>query len=263
VLNSKTMKKIYLLLILISVLFSACSGDSSDDPSDLAIGPLVRQATTTSDNSTSILNYFYNGHKITKIVSDTGLTFRFTYSGNLIMTLERVWGEDDVAQRADYTYDANGKLIEDTFSDFDNDWQETHVYTYNTDQTVIQEAYDGTTVSPENYMGKTKRSLNNNGEVTELAAFENGDWVIKTQMTYTSYYSPMRNVVGFNKLMVNGTNYMYATYANINNVDYPQLNESSVFDYTVNALNYPSQCVQTTTRNDGSIYQATIDYTYY
>ena len=257
------MKKIYILLVLISTMFTACSSDSSSDAADGGTGPLLRHATTTTGDSTNDLEYLYNGHKLTKIVSDTGLTFEFTYTGNLITTMERVWGEDDVAQRTQYTYDANDRLVKEIFTDYDNGWQETHVYTYNADHTILREDYDGTTVSSASYLGEIKYDLNNANQVIQMAVYENGTWVTKSQMSYSNYNSPLSNVVGFGKLMVNGADKVYATYASVNNVDYPELNYSSVFAYTVNAQNYPTHCVQTSTKDDGSIIETNIDYTYY
>lgn len=258
------MKKVYLLLALISLFFTACSSDSSSDETTISGGPLLKQITTVSENSNYVSTYYYNGNKLASIVSDTGTTFQFTYTGNLITSMDRFFGTD-LVMRMEYIYDANGKLIKEKFFDYDNDYQEIHLYTYNSDNTVTQETYEGDAVTPAAFLGKIKIYLNSAGQFTRLDAFENDSWVTKTEATYTDYFSPLRNIIGFNKILTSSVDAknMFATYTNLNNVDYPILNESSVFDYTVNALNYPTQCIQTTTRNDGSIYENTINYTYY
>jgi hypothetical protein len=256
------MKKVYLLLILVSLFFNACSSDSSSDTT--SGGPLLKQITTFSDNSSYVSTYNYNGNKIASIVSDTGTSFQFSYTGNLITSMNRSFGTD-LVMRLEYSYDGSGKLIREDFFDYDNEYQEIHIYTYNTDNTVIQETYEGDAVTPEAFLGKIKIYLNDTEQFVKLAAFESGIWVTKKEVTYTDYFSPLRNITGFSKILTSsadGKN-VFATYTNLNNVDYPTLNDSSVFDYTLNGLNYPTQCVQTTTRSDGSIYETTINYTYY
>ncbi|MGL2966522.1 hypothetical protein [Flavobacterium sp. XGLA_31] len=258
------MKKIYFFLTAIVLLCYACSSDSADN-SDAA--PLLKEVQSTyvssTGTSTMVYRYTYNGNKISTLKMDDYWESHYTYEGDLIVSFSN-YSYGDLMVKTDYQYDNEDRLIKETATEYQEGASETITYTYNSDNTITALFYDGTVANPANLFQTSRITRDSAGRPTVMEDWDGTGWVTRLQASYSSYYSPLRNIVGYDKLLFfldvkNG----FATFAQLNNTVNPQFNNASVFDYTVNAANYPTQRIQTVTNNDGSTTVGTSNYIYY
>ncbi|WP_333600659.1 hypothetical protein [Flavobacterium sp.] len=255
------MKKIYLVVAFVAVLFTACSSDSNTS-STSGLLKEIQMTTVSLDNTSSMtLKYSYNGNKLSTIKREGYWESHYTYTGNLITSVSN-YDHGDLLLKIDYEYDNQDRLISSAITEYQQGFSDFTTYSYNTDNTVTKLSYNGTPQNPEDLYLTSKITLDDQGRFVKLEDFDEGAWVTKTQATYASNFSPWRNVIGFDKFLIftDGKN-LFATYDQLNNV--AGYNNSSVFEYTLNGLNYPTQCIQTLTNSDGSTSVTTSNYSYY
>ena len=255
------MKKYGLLLGLV-FLMNACSSSDEDNSG----GPLIKeiQSETVSGDFTSqmVFRYSYNGNKIKSIKSGTSWQSLYTYAGDLITKIENYHGQD-LMFRVYYEYDDEGKMIREQVMEFQEGAAELYTYTYNSDNTITKLTYNGMTENPANLSRTSRLVLDASARIVRQEDLEGSAWVTKIQATFTDHNSPLRNIVGFNKLLTYGdASFAYATYEKMNPNGIGLYN-SSVFAYTVNGADYPIYRTQTLTNQDGSTSVTTSNYIYY
>ena len=250
------MKKI-LLVFCVLFLLSSCSSDSTGNNSN----PLIKEVRATTNSSPLVFKYFYNGNKITSIQTGDHLENRYVYQGDLIVSLFIYnYGELDV--EAHYEYDTQDRLIKETATEFQEGSSDLRTYTYNNDNTITRHCYSGLTASSSNLYLTSKIYLDTTGKFFNVEDLIASNWVSTLQVTYTDINSPLKNILGFDKIiLLSDVNKSFDTY--IDNYETGSVNHSSVFEYTVNASNYPTQRTQTLTNSDGSTYVSTYEFIYY
>lgn len=257
------MKKIYLVWAIVMALFTGCSGDSGSSSNRLL--KEVQSETVSPDfTSSRVIKFTYNGNKIKSIKSGNYFETKYVYSGDLITSLSN-YNDGELMYKVIYGYDSEGRMVRATATEFQEGFSELNTYTYNTDNTITRLTYDGTTETSASLTKTSTISLDVLGRFVGLEDFEGSGWIIKIVASYTSYNSPLRNIVGYDKLLsFNDVKNCFLTYDQLNNSPGSGFNNTSVFEYTVNSANYPTQCVQTLTNTvDGSTSVTTNNYIYY
>lgn len=254
------MNKAYLLLACIITVFTSCSSDSE---SNSAL--LIKQINTIAvDGDTFSTKYFYDGNKLSYFTTEEGnLKTEFVYIGpndDLIGVAKRYDG-DVLTSQTIYFYDSNERLFKEIYNDNINDIQDTRIYTYNADNTITRECYNGPELPSQLYL-TSKIYLDDNAQFIKLADWDGTNWITKIEATYTSYNSPFKNIIGFDKLFTFlDVKHGFATFVQSNSI--PGFNNASVFEYTLNGSNYPSQRVQTLTYENSSTAVTTSNFIYY
>lgn len=245
------MKKIALAVLVIATLFTSCSSnDNPDNPLPTETYILVKK-TIDSDVSGSITsNYTYVGNKIVSIISTDGLSTVFTYTGNLITKVESFSGTN-LDSRETFSYNSNGKLATYVNLDFNSSLGYKETYNNNTDGTISYTHYSGD-LSNQTLFENTGLIQFDGGEVSRLEEYFSGSTTpyFVVEFTYDTKNNPYKNVLGFSKIDFVDGNLGGITHnvlsENYNNDVAPQI----TYSYTYNALNYPTQVVETSFGDD-------------
>lgn len=233
------MRKIILLLSVITLAFTSCSKNEDEpvavvDPNGIL---LKRSVETDNNGDTYTLNYVYNGNKLTRINDSDGDYEIITYTGDLITKWEYFISPAVLDLTINYTYDANNNLI-----------------------TVIRINHGEATSNPTNYVGKTLYTHNTNGSISfqdysgnlaaQTTAVSNGTITsgsivtheinptntVTETCTYDTKNHPLKNVLGYNKIIFddffNNSSNNFLSIVNYNG----DLEEAS---YTYNPSDFP------------------------
>lgn len=230
------MKKILCLFGALTFALTSCSSDddSSGSPSsDLVL--LKKTITTDSDGEKITTIYKYDGNKVISITDGGEFNRYFTYSGNLITRIEYRYPDGEIEQINTYEY-KDDKLVTFVRVSPEDDWGNKEVYTYNTDGTVTVQNYNGDSKS-QTYKDGTSIIKFINGEVSEI--IPDGNWAGHHKYTYDTKNSPLKNILGFDKLAfedgeADGVNHNMLTDMDISEDD---LWKNST--YTYNSDGYP------------------------
>ncbi len=256
------MKKVYLLLVIVIALFTGCSSDS-EGSSNRLLKEVQSETVSTDFTSNIVFKFTYTGNKIKSIKSGDYYETKYAYSGDLITSLSN-YDHGDLMYKVLYAYDSEGKMVSATATEYQEGTSELNTYAYNSDNTITRLTYVGTTENPANLTKTSKITFDFLGRFVKLEDLEGSGWIIKIQASYTNYISPIRNIVGYDKLLsFNDVKNSFATYDQLNNTAGSGFNNSSVFEYTVDTANYPTHCIQTLTNTDGSTAVTTNNYSYY
>jgi hypothetical protein len=257
------MKKIYLFLACVIAVFTGCSSDSEGSPNRML--KEVQTETVSADFTSNIVFKFtYTGNKIKSIKSGSSYETKYAYTGDLITSVSN-YNDEVLMFKAIYGYDNFGNMVRSTATEYQEGASELNTYTYNPGNTITRLTYSGTTETPANLTKTSTISLDVMGRFIGLEDYEGTGWIIKIMASYTNYNSPLRNIVGYEKLLsFNDVRNCFATYDQLNNTPGNGFNNTSVFNYTVDSANYPIQCVQTLINTaDGSTSVTTSNYIYY
>jgi hypothetical protein len=140
------MKKIVLLLSVVSLVIASCSSDADSLPVIVPLADSVvdtngilvkKQEYTDTGFPTEIYNYTYSGNKLVKITDQDGGYSNVTYTGDLITKIEHYDNGNGLIANEIFTYTASNKMLTNTYKDFDANIGTKYVYTYNSDGTVL------------------------------------------------------------------------------------------------------------------------------
>lgn len=250
------MKKILLVFCLVLIL-SSCSNDSSENDSN----PLIKEVRVTTNSSPLVFKYFYNGNKITSIQIGNSLFNQYEYEGDLIVSLFN-YQNGDLSLEVHYEYDSHNRLIKETSTEFNEGSSDMRTYTYNADNTITRLCYNSLLASPSNLYLTSKIYLDTSGKFFKVENLMASNWVTNLEVTYTNIKGPLKNIIGFDKLILfSDIKIGFDTYTDY--YDTGSINHSSIFEYTVNSNNYPTQRTQTLTNSDGSIALSNYEFIYY
>lgn len=139
------MKNLFLLLSLVSIVFTSCSNDDSDDSSaELTTNGYLFKKGIYADNNgnISIQECFYDGNKITRIELSSGSRYEFTYTGDLI-TQNDTYINNVLNMTENYFYNNEEKMIRRKLYIHASNVCRRGEYTYNLDGTVSTALYSG------------------------------------------------------------------------------------------------------------------------
>jgi hypothetical protein len=250
------MKKIILVFSLV-VLLSSCSSDSSDSNSN----QLIKEIRATTGTSSLVFKYFYDGNKITSVQIGNNLVNQYEYEGDLIVSLFR-YDYSNLSIEVHYEYDSQNRLIKETATEYQEGASDLRTYTYNADNTITRLSYSGLTANPSNLYSTSKIYLDATGKFFKIQDLIASNWITTLEVTYTDINSPLKNIIGFDKItFLSDTVIGFDTYISYNQSG--SLYSSSNFEYTINSSNYPTQRTQTYTNANGGITVSTYEFIYY
>ncbi len=242
------MKKLFLLLSIISIVFSSCSSDDSVNSNEqlTSNGYLLKKSTYT-DNSGNVTTYeyFYDGNKITNVDDSNGTVYEYTYTGNLI-TQFKFYVNNVLNMTENYAYNADEKITQRKIYLYSNNTCRRGEFIYNFDGTVSVNTYTGDFSVQNDLASERKVFFLPNGDVEKMEKYVtvNGVNHIRTSTyNYDSMNSTSNTIIGMNKIKKwdDGSN-----PSNAHNViaEISTTTESSSvttvnFNFTYNSYNFP------------------------
>lgn len=239
------MKKLFLLLSLVSIVFASCSSDdgTTSEPELTTNGTILKRTISSNGPSLYSSDYYYNGNKLQKIVSTSGETIQFTYTGNLITKTE--YYDDGVLKEiSNFQYNSDGKITQRLSVNPVNNNAYRCDFSYNSDGTVLVKGYDGNSTAQTNQMVDRKVFLFPNGDVDKIEEYVVVNGVNHTRTSHYTYddkNSPSNAILGYNKIKFwdtgtygnshNNTSIVFSTTENSNTT-------STNLTYTYNSYNY-------------------------
>lgn len=242
------MKKLFLLLSLVSIVFASCSSDdSADSDAELTTnGYLFKKGVFADDDGNiSIQECFYNGDKITKIELSSGSRYEFFYTGNLIT--QTVWYANNVLNTTEnYYYNSEGKMITRKVFIHASNICRRGEYTYNSDGTVNTVLYSGDFTTQNDLISQRKVFFLPNGDVEKIENYVvvNGTNHTRTaSYTYDTMNAVSNVILGLNKVKkweegVNSGN-SHNTISEISTTTENSSATVSNFSFTYNSYNFP------------------------
>ncbi|AUC76766.1 hypothetical protein [Olleya sp. Bg11-27] len=207
---------------------------------------------TYGDGSTLIVDFNYDGNRLTSMVDSDGETDTFTYENNLLTRIDSEIYDSSGNLDPDYTlleYDSQNRVINEVLFINNGVQSQRTAYAYNTDGTITVTDYVTDQASGVESLDYTGTILITNGNVVSWTDGSNVD-----QYTYDNKNGALKNVFAFDTLLVLNTMYIgnnnetaksstidgtsnpdesYTVSYMYNNDDYPL---TSNFDYEVGSL---------------------------
>ena len=191
------MKKI-ICLFIITIFISSLTSCSEDQDDNFKVKLLTKVIEVNEDETTSTIDFTYDGNKIATIESEVSLK-TFTYTGNLITKIVELDKTTQLSKTSDYIYDGD-KLTSIVSSD-----NYSLNYTYNSNSSiscqktttdvnnVIILLEHGTLYFQNQNLTKFEKTLDNTG--ANILTKETLEFV------YDKKVNPLKNITGFTKLL--------------------------------------------------------------
>lgn len=243
------MRKVYLIVAVVTALLTSCSSDSESNSK-----MLVKQINTTSnDGSTHTMKYFYEGTKISYIVTDDTFKTEFMYAQNTdLILLVRTWNGSTLTSITSFSYDVDTLIFDQRYTDFVNDKHEYITYDYNDDNTVTRKRYDGIDPWPSLLSTTSKITLDGEGRFVKVTDWDGTNSIPKSEIIYADYNSPFKNITAFQKILsyidVKDNFSKYITYNQDGTID-----TTADWETQFNLSGYPRQQIQIVTNSNGTI----------
>ncbi|TBX70391.1 hypothetical protein EZL74_04235 [Flavobacterium silvisoli] len=245
------MKKILVLTVLSTLLFTSCSSSDSSPAAENDV--LMTKSIATYDNGTPITTtYVYSGKKIQKSMSSNGYYEKFYYTGDLLTRIDYFDDSDVWIYKETYDYNSNNQLISYGWIELTNDYGSRELYTHNSDGTISVTKLYGNASVQSNFSDSGTIYLNN-GDVSMIDMDSGGMYMY----SYDSKNSPFKNITGLDK--VNFTDGdptgVFHNMLTESHDGFPS--ETMSYNYTYNGQNFPS----TREWNEGS-HSISVQYFY-
>ncbi len=229
------MKKFLTMAAIAMFMMTSCSDDDSNDNGNPPTNTILLTKTIETDElgNQYVSNYFYEGTKMVKITHNDGTEDNFTYSGDNLTTIE--YSEDgELIQKDQFTYNSSGQLTTFVMLDYELEWGDKTVFTYNNDGTVSIADYIGDLTSQETLSTNGVFTVQNNN----ITSVQRGNETIT--YSFDEKHDPFSNVTSFMSVI-----YAYQE-GGINNVtSYTESEENSTTTYTYNSAGFPTNSVET------------------
>ncbi len=189
-------KVIYLFFVsLFITTLTSCTDDADETVQVKLVQKIIE---VNKDESTSTVDFTYDGNKIVTIESES-TSKTFTYTGNLITKIIEVNTLTQAQTTFDYSY-TNDLLTKVVNSD-----NYTLNYTHQANGTITSEKTTTDTNNNTIVLWRGILSLNTNNVIENNKTFENSGINVlekkELSFIYDSKVNPLRNIVGFNKLL--------------------------------------------------------------
>lgn len=190
-------------------------------------------------------NYFYNGNKLDKIVSNNSTEF-YTYNGDLIVDITDYDTNNVIISKRTYTYDSFGRVVSSYFEYDAGDYASKEDLIYNVDGTITIKMKMGT---PNNlYCNlRSEKLFLNEGVIIKKEKYNSSNVLINTEDYYYDLKnSPFKNIIGYSKIQIPLYNRELSTNHNL---------VSSYLNYDYNQNDYLSK--KNELNFDGTIFSTT------
>jgi hypothetical protein len=233
------MKKLFALLAISFLILTSCSKDETVLP--ITAKQNLPEVSSFKNNRAV---YTYTGNKIS-IIDSPGKLFTFTYSGNLItkIVVKQTQGDYSDTYETVNEYDTNDRLVKEIV--YTSQIATKTVYTYNSDNTIYFEMFQGDSTNQNSLYRTGVIYLNSNNEVIQKDQYLNGILSEREEYTYDNKNSVFKNIIGYNRIFsIFGYDHKIGRVNNITNcryISYAPFNSdvSNPSEYTYNSDNYP------------------------
>lgn len=200
------MKKIILFLC---ILFISCADNDNENSVENSI--LIKKIISTNQLGNDLVyDFTYDGNKIVKIVKSDGTYNKFTYSGNVIVKHEILYTGSDVAfQRKEFFYNSN-KLIKIIYKDLENNIGYRIQYEHVNNNLINFKKYNGDVFEQNSFSQDGFYVLENNNVIQSNfnTIDSQGNPQVRTlNFTFDDKNTPMKNVVGYDKVAIDLSQY--------------------------------------------------------
>lgn len=211
----------YLICILLMILTSCSSEDNSSQNAETGRVPKKQKIISRLDNTVPI-DFVFDGNKIVSSTHSGYYVIKYTYTGDLITKKE----SSDLTSEYSYT---DGKLTTYLRKLPGQDYYDRYSYTYESNDVVsfVVTRVTISTGAEEVISAKNIYTLKDGN----IVKYENKSSV--TTYKYDNKNSPMRNVLGFNKIFEEQPQ----VSSSVNNVTSYSVTLSNNFSYT-NEITY-------------------------
>nr|WP_294935227.1 hypothetical protein [uncultured Flavobacterium sp.] len=249
-----TLIKIGLVFCLV---FGACASESEDNTKT---GPaLLRKIECDVMANHSEYNFYYEGRKLAVVAYDleitaTGMTSikgydKYYYTDELITAIRTYNETDQIIAQKKFTYDENGRLLQEIALNIENNTGLKNVFIYNGNGTVEVQRFHGDLNSQTTYADSDMFYLEN-GEIVQYD-YHSGANVDSYEFEYDQGNNPMKNIIGMDKIKLcrYESNGWYGIAKNMKKITSHFSGESAAsqveFDIFYNAENYPVSAIST------------------
>jgi hypothetical protein len=253
------MKKIgYLSCVFVLLLVSCSDNNSVDSIEDSVL--VTKIISTNSLSQESITDYYYSENKIIKSVNNyNGVSKNYTYNGNSIVKCETVIdNSNQIIQSKQFFYNSSSKLSKVIFLDYENNYGSRKEYEYANNNTILFKVYTGNLTTQDNFYYSGDYILqNNNCIISHFYSTDiEGNPTTRTHnFTYDTKNSPMKNIVGYNKIAIDDSPYgiinNYTYYSSISTNVVSEYNQTITYEYDDNNFPTSSESIN----NSGYFYQ--------
>lgn len=227
-------RKITYLLCISLFIFTSCSSES-DTPQNIETSRVPKKQIISSLDSPVTIDFVFDGNKIVSSTHSGNYVVKYTYTGDLITKKE----SSDLTSEYSYT---DGKLTTYLRKLTGRDYYDKYSYTYVSNDVVsfVVTRITISTGAEEVISAKNIYTLKDGN----IIKYETSSSV--TTYKYDNKNSPMRNVLGFNKIFE----------------EQPQVSSSvnNVTSYTVTLANNSSYTNEITYTYDGNNFPIGINY---
>ena len=256
------MNKIILLLTILFV-YNSCANSEEvpvSQPIDLSSNILLKRTVTTKGSVVTTDVYSYIGKKIDKIVSNNGTATtesKYTYTGNLITKIE-IYTDAVLKSKKEFQYE-NNMLTQIVLYEYNGAQVSKKKTKYEYDVLNVNASYAIYKVVSVN-INTNQETIISDGQINFFAGVideqVNTDYPIiagryddtYSQYVYDGRLNPIKNIIGYSKLLDNVHVYGYHNVKNttftkdvyINGVWQAQTNNYKR-TYTYNSLKFPTE----------------------
>jgi hypothetical protein len=193
------MKKLSCCFAVLFLIFSSCNS-SIEENQNVPVG-FLKRINNSGMFGTVAYDYFYEGNKISKVVSKHG-TKRYIYTGNLITEIRSFNKNLSLLQKKTFHYNANDELISASTLYYESNLGYRQELVYNPDGTVLVKHFQGNLTSQNDFAYSELNYIEDNEIIKTVATFSSG--VLITTYEYDSGNNPMKYVTGYSKLNILG-----------------------------------------------------------
>lgn len=239
------MKKLLYLFSAFALVLTSCSSNNESEQILQATPILITQMTATVVNNgnteSNTATFTYDG---TKILSQNygNYYINYSYTGNLITKIE-YFLNDVVISKELYTYNSLEKLVNYQRTEYDNvngNYGVNVDYVYNSNGTV---SYTRNTGNLPNLIPSSTGIINFNNEGLVISIETSTGYTYS--YTYDTKNNPVKNVLGFDKLIFSDDDVSSLTKNLVSEV---QTNSFGIFttnfNHTYNSNDYPIQTIE-------------------
>lgn len=266
------MKKVFLLSAVAMFFLVSCQPEDIEPNQNGNEEPnqnedvLLKELTTITNGSSSTAHFEYDGHKFISKTDDVK-SFTYEYTGNLITKRTfQAFDHPDHKYEQYYQYNSNddiSQMIQLWYYGPNSPRGEKYVYTYNSNNTISYEKYEGSLDEQNTLAGQGTYYLDSENEVYKFEQKDiNGNIILSVTHNFDQKKSPYKNITGYNKLFhlngeENSNNLLSTEMVSANNT------VSTFFEYEYNDDDYPVNLEYTITSDSEEQGEVITNYVYY
>lgn len=242
------MKKYFLLFCIFTTMLFSCSSSNDETDNIIPSDVLVKRMITNNNGFITESFFDYNNKKIAGYHNSHGNTKTFIYDGDKIIQIK--WYDipsqnSELLQTVDFDYNTDGTL-KGFLTNFLNEQFNKIEFSYNSNSQVSYTLYSGISLNSLN-LAETGIIYLTNNLVTQIVSTRvvSGN-VATADYTYDNKNHPLKNVIGYDKLILYNIFYKDIEYDGFSTNAGASQNMVTgtgftLHQYDYNTLNFPTK----------------------